>query len=152
MMNNGIFDGIDQEKGPRLLMPALIDVSFLLLIFFMVSATLQRQEADLRLQLPDVTSVEDGDVPSMEHMRIEITGRGDIKLNREPIVGRGGASDTDVLTERLDRYVGMASATRSQPGVVLQCADAASEQRFIDVLNACNKAGVESVQLVSVAR
>lgn len=149
-MSKTPFTGIEQEKGPRLLMPALIDVSFLLLIFFMVSATLQRQEADLRLQLPDITLVTEGDMPAMEHMRIDISDRGTIRLNREPVIGHSGEPDTVVLAERLARYKGMASATRSRPRVVLRCADAASEQRFIDVLNACTKAGIESIQIAQV--
>lgn len=149
-MSKTPFTGIEQEKGPRLLMPALIDVSFLLLIFFMVSATLQRQEADLRLQVPDLTLLPEGDVPTMEHMRIDITERGTIRLNQEPLVGHSGESDTSVLAERLVRYAGMAAATRSRPRVVLRCADAASEQRFIDVLDACTKAGIESVQIAQV--
>ena len=149
-MNKGPFSGIEDETGPRLLMPALIDVSFLLLIFFMVSATLQRQEADLRLEVPDLTLLQPGDMPTMEHMRIEVSDRGTIRLNEEPVVGRTGAPDTVVLAERLTRYAGMAAATRSQPTVVVRCADAASEQRFIDVLDACTTAGIQSVQLAQV--
>ena len=129
-------------------MPALIDVSFLLLIFFMVSATLQRQEADLRLRLPDLHLETHSAAPSLEQMRIQIGPRGDLMVNREPLLARSGTSELTLLEERLARYAAMAMATRGQPLVVVQCADEASEQRFIDVLNSCSSAGIEGVSIM----
>ncbi|HPQ88417.1 MAG TPA: biopolymer transporter ExbD, partial [Gammaproteobacteria bacterium] len=44
----------DNNQGPKLNMTSLIDVVFLLLIFFMVTTTFEKQ-AKLKIQLPEAT-------------------------------------------------------------------------------------------------
>ena len=44
----------ESKKGPKLNMTSLIDVVFLLLIFFMVTTTFEKQ-AKLKIQLPEAT-------------------------------------------------------------------------------------------------
>ena len=74
------------------------------------------------------------------------------------IPGRGGAQefhvDTDAdnrnlpaLTQRLQRFAASAELTSSKALIVIDCADDAVQQRFIDVLNACQKAGLRHISL-----
>lgn len=145
-MSAHLLAGIDQERGPRLSMAALIDIGFLLLTFFMVSATLQRQEANLHLRLPDLSRAA---APGQtETLRIHVTAQGVIELNQEPLRHRPGQRDIELLVERLERYVAMTAAAGAAPRVLIDCDDAAAEQRFIDVLNACARAQLPQVSLL----
>ncbi len=51
------------------------------------------------------------------------------------------------LSERLRRYAFSAQIAESDAIVIVQCADDVPEQRFIDVLNACSKAGIHNISL-----
>ncbi len=145
-MSAHLLAGIDQERGPRLSMAALIDIGFLLLTFFLVSATLQRQEANLQMRLPAITRTA---APARsEALRIRITAQGVIELNREPLLHLPGQRDIEQLVERLERYAAMTARTGAEARVFIDCDDAAAEQRFIDVLNACARAGLAQVSLV----
>lgn len=63
----------------------LIDVVFLLLIFFMVSTTFT-QERQLTLELPEATAQAATDVP--EQVEIEINAEGDYAVNMQQLVNR----------------------------------------------------------------
>lgn len=131
---------------PELNISPLIDVAFLLLIYFLVTTTLMKDEADLSMVLPGVSQVESQPVP-VDQMRIEIDPTGVILVNREPV-------DTDIndhrvlnLTDRLTRYAAAAKIAQSEALVVIKADERVPEQRFIDVLNACSKADIKHVSI-----
>jgi len=127
-------------------MSSLIDIAFLLLIYFIVSTTLVKQEADLGLALPGVQSESVSPV-QIDHMVVSINAAGAISVNDEVV-------DTDIndhalpnLTDRLTRYAASASLTGSEALVIVDCSEEAAQQRFIDVLNACDTAGLTNISL-----
>lgn len=132
--------------SPELNISPLIDVAFLLLIYFLVTTTLIKQEADLSMALPGVTRVESSPVP-MDQMRIEIAASGAVLVNREPVDTEGNDHAVPNLTDRLIRYAAAARIAQMPPRVTIDCHDEVPEQRFVDVLNACAKAGIEHVSL-----
>jgi biopolymer transport protein ExbD len=138
-----LFNSADE---PDLNISPLIDVAFLLLIYFIVSTTLEKQEADLSLALPGTSSSSVAPV-QIDPMRISVEDDGAVRVNDE-------ITDTDledrklpVLTSRLKRFAASAELTESKALIVIDAADDALQQRFIDVLNACQKAGLESISL-----
>ena len=148
-MSANLFQGLDLDQRPRLELAALIDMSFLMLIFFMVAATLQKQEADLSVHLPAGAQAGTSASPvELERMIIDVDDRGTIRLNQEPISPRPGLTEIRQLQDRLSRYAAVARVSGSNPRVEIQCADAAAEQRFIDVLSAAHGAGVEHIRLM----
>lgn len=64
----------DDREEPEINLTSLIDVVFLLLIFFMVSTTFERQ-ALLRLDLPEAATAETESVPNIIEMVITEDGR-----------------------------------------------------------------------------
>ncbi len=141
------FTGIDQEQGPRLEIASLIDMSFLMLVFFMVAATLQKEEADLPVRMPGGSGGPDAAV-HVERMLIAIDDGGSVTLNGQPLLTRPGTHIVAELSTRLRRYESVARVANAESAVVIQCADAAAEQRFIDVLSACRRAGIEQISLL----
>lgn len=77
----------------RVNMTPMIDVVFLLIIFFLVSSHLARQEAQLPLPLPTAVSGEDV-VENRERVIVNLLGDGKMKL-------AGRTVDTDELQRRL---------------------------------------------------
>ena len=79
---------VSELKGEKveLQIAPLIDVVFLLLIYFMVSAQLQRPEADLGLSLPGEVSVSN-DLIMLDEQIIEISNSGHITLNNQVFRG-----------------------------------------------------------------
>lgn len=136
----------DSESEPKLDITPLIDMSFLLLIYFMIAATLLKQEADLGIILPGV--VAEGSEPvHVDQMVISVEASGAILVNEEVVDSSLNSRQVPVLKERLRRYRGVAELTGTQPLVIIQCADAVAEQRFVDVLNACAAAGIRHVSI-----
>ena len=77
----------------------MIDVVFLLLIYFMVSSTLEQQEADLSFQLPGtVEQTEPLDLP--DEQIIEIRPDGQVVVNDYPY-DDPGASQLNELASML---------------------------------------------------
>lgn len=146
-MPTDYFAGLDQDSPPRLQLAALIDMSFLVLIFFMVSATLQRQEADLDLLLPGMTQAVSGAAPQVDSMYVAIDDRGEVLINGTRLITRSGGNTLPALTERLRRYAAVVNLSGTEPRVRIRCSGTAAEQRFIDVLNACRRAGIEQIEL-----
>lgn len=115
-------------------MSSLIDVSFLLLIYFLVTSTLDPKEADLGMTMP--TSSGSGAAVEIDQMTIEVNGTGHIVLNDEVLDTDAESREVPLLLDRLRTYAESARLTDSEPLVIIAANDAAKGQRFIDVLNA----------------
>ena len=131
----------DTDDEPELSIAPLIDVAFLLLIFFLVTTTLVKQEADLGLSLPGITQINSEPV-KIDQMLIHISSDGAILVNKEIVESDVNRNSLPNLTDRLTRYVASAQIAGSEAMVVVDCDEDAMEQRFIDVLNSCARAGI----------
>lgn len=135
-------DELINEKVELQIAP-LIDVVFLLLIYFMVSSSLKRSEADLGMSLPsDVSQQTELKIP--DEQIIEVLANGHIVLN-EMRYKDPSKADLAGLEKILVRYR-LASALMNTPAMITVAAeDEARHERVIDVLNACAGAGVTNV-------
>ncbi|MFK5923749.1 MAG: biopolymer transporter ExbD [Verrucomicrobiota bacterium] len=137
---------IPEEEEPGLDMSSMIDVSFLLLIYFLVTQTLDPKETDLGMTLPTTDSSSASEV-EIDQMTITVNAAGAIVVDDKTL-------DEDVnnrtlvnLDEKLKQYKDAADLTGSQPVVVVAADDAAVGQRFIDVLNALAKVKIHNVTI-----
>jgi len=124
-------------------MAPMIDVVFLLLIYFMVSATLLKQEADLSIQLPG--RVKQAQMLKMpDEQIIEIRADGKVILNSQTY-DTPDSRDMPQLTTTLIKFKSMADDAQSKAMITIQSADNAKHQKIIDVLNACSSAQIVHV-------
>jgi biopolymer transport protein ExbD len=72
------------KEEPNVDMTSLIDVVFLLLLFFMVSTTFERQ-ALMKVELPEASAVEDR-VEIPEGLELVIDGEGRMYLNDQRLI------------------------------------------------------------------
>ena len=138
MQNLGRFKkknrGIDNDAtDAKLDMSSLIDVSFLLLIYFLVTSTLDPKEGDLEMTMPDRKG---GRAVIIDMMEIDINSAGQIIVNNEILDHDLENRELPMLKDKLLTYVECAKLTQSEPVVKVAADDASKSQRFIDVLNA----------------
>jgi len=138
---------LETAAEPKLDMASLVDVSFLLLVFFLVASQIVKQEADLGMALPGLEEVA-GPPVEIDQMVIRIQEDGSVLVNEEQVDGPGDAHRLPGLDDRIRRYRAMADMAGSEPLVVVDTAGRVWQQRFIDVLNVCNRHGIEQVSLV----
>ncbi|MDF7806392.1 biopolymer transporter ExbD [Pontiellaceae bacterium B12219] len=140
-------DELINEKTELQIAP-LIDVVFLLLIYFMVSSQLKRPEADLSLALPGAVSVSTQmEIP--DEQIIEVLADGKIVLNSK-VYAAQDKSDLDSLGYTLLRYSQAAEISKTKAMITIAADDDAVHERVVDVLNACAGAGIENVTFGSV--
>ena len=139
-------DPFGNEPEPELDISPLIDVAFLLLIYFLVTTTLMKNEADLSLVLPGVESQDTNEV-KIDQMLVRIDAGGTVLVNDE--VSDSDPSDRNLpnLTDRLTRYSASAKVANTEPQIIIDCSEEALGQRFVDVLNVCAKADIANVSL-----
>jgi len=128
---------VEMQMGP------MIDMVFLLLVFFMVTSKPIKPEADINMGLPGMAE-QDEPVELPDEQRIAIRANGEVQLN-EQTLGLAGDAALDKLTETLTRLVRSAEAAKSELLVTLSPEDTAIHQRICDVLNACAQAGATNV-------
>lgn len=126
----------------------LIDVVFLLLIYFMVTSSLKRSEADLSMSLPSaVTQAQELKMP--DEQIIEVRASGAIVLN-EMQYEKPDKSDLDQLEQTLIRYREASQALQTKAMITIAAEDNAVHERVIDALNACAGAQITSVTFGSL--
>jgi biopolymer transport protein ExbD len=75
---------LQDDEGVEVQMAPLIDCVFLLLIFFLVAATLKKIERELPLDLPDAVLAA-RDVPASNILTVSIDAQGRFYLGADPI-------------------------------------------------------------------
>jgi len=113
----------------------MLDILFVLLLFFMVSAGSQKHEASLTTQLPG------GGQPGLVvPVSVSIDDDGQVSVYGVPI-----DSPTDnELPQLTARLHGIVQAEPTHP-VVITPTRSTRQQRVVDVLNACAEAGVKNL-------
>jgi biopolymer transport protein ExbD len=141
---------IPEEVEPGLDMSSMIDVSFLLLIYFLVTSTLDPKEADLGMTLPTTDSSSASEV-EIDQMTIEVNAAGTIVVDDKTLDDDINSRTLPLLDDKLKQYKEAADLTGSQPVVVVAADDESVGQRFIDVLNALAKVEIRNVTITGFA-
>ncbi len=124
---------VDGEHGFQI--APMLDVLFVLLLFFMVSAGAQKHETNLSTQLPG-----QGGPPGNIPVQITIDGDGQVTVNGAPF---DTLTDHE-LPETTKRLEGVVQTNAMQP-VVVTPSRSTVHQRVVDVLNACAQAKVKNL-------
>jgi len=124
-------------------MTPMIDCVFLLLVFFMVSTTFNRQEADISFALPGTADQSESvDIP--DEQIIQITENGNVFLNDLEYDAPADA-DMPELVKTLILFRQTAEANRVPAMITIAPEDNVKQQRVVDVLNACTAAKIANV-------
>ncbi len=118
-------------EGPDVNLTPLIDVVFLLLIFFMVSTTFDR-EAELKIQLPEAAG-DERERPD-EPVEITIDAQGRYYVNRQEVV--------NTRLETLKTAIEKAQAGRKDPPLIISADARTPHQAVIRAMDATRQLGI----------
>lgn len=136
-----------EDEEPELSMSPLIDMTFLLLIYFICTCSLMTPEADLGIRLPGmVAQAKSVDMP--DEQIIEVRQNGQVFLNDREF---DSASDQQLpeLVATLQSYRASSLASGNRPLITIWADDEAEHQRVVDVMNACAAAKIKDVTFAS---
>ncbi len=134
----------------------MIDVTFLLLIYFMVSTMLKQPEAELAIRLPG-KAASNNKLEVMNRFEVLVKETGEVHLNKEWI----GDTESDQGMESLivslrdelslrKELIDSQEKTKEQAQLIVQIESerACEHQATMTVLNACAEAGVKKITFV----
>lgn len=137
----------DAEPDPELDISSLIDVCFLLLIYFIVTSTITPRETDLGMALP--AAAPSTEQPKIEPMFIRVDAAGiiytGVGAGQQQLDSDSSVRDVPLLDSQLDLYSAAARSAGSNPLVQVYVDPGTTQQRVIDVLNSLAGAGITSV-------
>ena len=134
------------ESNDKVDITPMIDVVFLLLVYFMFLPL--QQEADIGIRLPSETSpeVKDLDLPN-QHI-IDIFPNGMVLLNGAPMDSTE-SRNMPRLSTTLTRLKQSSDRIDIDTVVKIQADPDSPHQRSMDVLNACSKATIKKVSFAA---
>lgn len=126
---------------------SMIDVVFLLLIYFMVTTALIKEEADLGIRLPaNVPPSQDEDPP--QEQIVEIQPSGQVLLNGA-VMDHTQSRGMPELTRTLERLKAANDRGGLKTSVTIVADPDSLHQRSMDVLNACGSADIRLVMFAA---
>lgn len=129
------------EADEGLQISSLIDVVFLLLIYFIVTMTIKLPESDIGIKLPGSVK-QSTEVKMPAEQIIEINEEGIVFLNNEQF-GKPDVHELPRLIVTLKKYKAVADSQNTKALITIQATAKTKHQRVIDVMNACQGAGLK---------
>jgi biopolymer transport protein ExbD len=140
---------LPEEEEPELSIAPLIDMTFLLLIYFLCTCSLITPEGDLGIRLPGmVAQATSVDMP--DEQMIQVRENGQVFLNDREFDSADSQAMPD-LVRTLQQYKASSDASGNPPLITIWADDKAVHQRVIDVMNACAAARIKDVTFAGSA-
>ncbi|MDF1861944.1 MAG: biopolymer transporter ExbD [Verrucomicrobiales bacterium] len=141
----------DENSDPGLDISSLIDVSFLLLIYFLITSAIDPREGDLGLTMPGKSlKAPVANTDFIDYPKIFVDAGGVVSMEGEVLDSNPDHRDLILLEDRLQIFADAFAVLDSNgdPQVELEVDDSVSGQRFIDVMNCLAGVGINKVKLV----
>lgn len=133
------FAGSRQEQRIELNITPLIDVVFLLLIFFMVSTTFER-DSELQIELPEATAKPQGAQDRSIVVTIDASGR--YQVNSRSLV--------NVRPETLKEAIARArDGKQDAPSLIINADAATPHQAVITVMDVARRLGIDHLRFAT---
>lgn len=132
------------EENLQFQIAPMIDVIFILILFFMCSAGAVKTERHLASSLPG-TAATDAPVDIPDEQLIQITSAGQVLLNDREFDAGGKSHEMPQLLATLQRFRQAAVAGKTEAMVTITPQAYANYQRVIDVMNVCAAANIKNV-------
>jgi biopolymer transport protein ExbD len=124
---------IQHDDAPALNLTSMIDVLFLLIIFFMVATKFDQLERNIDVAVPEVAQTGDEKSPP-EPIVVTVQSNGSIEIGAEALT-------SDLLVARL----AAARTPLYEPAVVIRGDAACPFQHIATALAACRQAGISEL-------
>jgi biopolymer transport protein ExbD len=122
----------------------MIDVVFVIMLYFMVMAGAVQVENAHNTKLPGTVQVENSDTPMPDEIAIRIEDDGFVYLNDDPL-DAPEIKHLPELASNLNQLRESSEASRSEVLVTIYAAEQAKYERVVDVLDALSRARIANV-------
>lgn len=119
----------------------MVDVVFVLMLFFMASAGAQVAERELNMNLPGSKSKSGMNADMAIPIMVDISADGQVTINKQSY---GSASDKDLKTLR-DFFKNTIDQFSDKDTVIIHPESDTKHERIMDVLNAAANSGVKNL-------
>jgi len=127
------------EEGPAFQIAPMVDVVFVLMLFFLACAGWQVKERELNVQLPSRVPPS-GSIGIPTAITIDISAEGQVSAN-----GQSFGSPADKRIPALRDWLKATRTFGEDNGVYIRPHPSTRHERIMDVLNACRAAGIDKV-------
>lgn len=139
-------DNLEEDK-PELSISPLIDICFLLLIYFLVTTTIKQKERDNTMNLPTIQPT--NEQPEIRPLFIRVanngyvyTGIGDDQMTLET---DPSSTEMPKLDASLKSYKAGAQTGNSEPVIQIYAEEEAKQQRVMSVIDLLKKHEIKTV-------
>ena len=138
-----------EQNEPDLDMAPLIDMTFLLLIYFICTCTMIIPEADLSIRLPGMIA-QATTVEMPDEQMFEVRKDGEVYLNDRSF-DNAKSPELPELVATLTRYRLSTEGTGNKALITIMADNETPHQRVVDVMNACAAAKLKDVSFAGGA-
>ena len=132
----------EEEAPPSFQIAPMVDVVFILMLFFMASAAQQVHETQLSMNLPSLG----GSEPPPMTLEIQISANGLIACGAQGVsLDPVDTPTSTALPELIGKIQYAVQHNGDKTPIIINPDSDAVHQRVVDVLNACVKAGGKNV-------
>src|SRR5262245_3848455 len=124
---------LHHDEMPALNLTSMIDVLFLLIIFFMVATKFDEMERNIEVAVPEVAQAGEN-TPPRQPLVVSVLANGRLELDGSPVT-------PEELTSRL----AAARTPLTEPTVVIHGDANCPFQHVADALGACKQAGISEL-------
>jgi len=139
------------EETPNLDISSLIDVCFLLLIYFLIATSIQKNEQDLKMRLPSKVLPSEAKILPM---LIEVDTKGAVHLvyGSQTVLMDSDTSERTFpnVSYEVETYNAACNLAGAPPSIQVKVADHALQQRVIDVLNTISAFDIKDVTFINL--
>lgn len=133
--------GKSDKEQPEINLTSLIDVVFLLLIFFMISTTFE-QTSSLQINLPEVA--EEQSEQRTQPVVLAIDARGNMALNDNRLPG----NDAENVRRALNRVLGDIQRT----SLVISADAEVAHKHVVTVMDMAGELGITNLSIATITR
>ena len=136
------FRASEQDESPGFQLAPMIDIVFVILIFFVATYAVTREEKLLGLNLPATTS---GQPESRQRQQIlvNLDKDGGIFIERRQL-------QPEILERRLRQLAAFAGSEETKPTVIIRADGDCTHRKVIEVMDLCARAGISQVHFSAV--
>ncbi len=117
-----------KRRAPSIIIVSLIDILAILLIFFIVTTTFQKNQPRLQINLPDSKTAEKAAAEKKQPLVLQVKNSSDIALDDKPVKLEELAASIRAEREKNpDRPIAMQADREAPFGVVVKVLDALRE-------------------------
>lgn len=131
-----------REDEPGFQLAPMIDIVFTILIFFVASYTVTREEKVMGLHLPETVSGQP-EFRQKQQILVNLDKDGNIFIERRKMAA-------ELLERRLRQLAAFSADDNSRPGVIIRADGDCPHRKVIEVMDLCARAGISQVHFSSL--